>query len=118
MINKVLLTMLFLVLVGCGIGGQYMNGLPPSKMKPYIPQRDYWVLEGGGSEQLTLDWLACGGTSNGGIRTFNLGGDARINNDILAERHAEVQRCMLKKGYQYIGGCTEYNKHWPACSAP
>ena len=118
MIRKVFLTILFLVLAGCGIGGQYMNGLPPSKMKPYVSPRDYWVLEGAGTEQRTLDWLACGGTSNGGIHTFNLGGDARINNEVLAERHADVQRCMLKKGYQYIGGCTEYNMHWPACSAP
>lgn len=47
MIRKVFLTILFLVLAGCGIGGQYMNGLPPSKMKPYVSPRDYWALEGG-----------------------------------------------------------------------
>ncbi len=84
----------------------------------YVSPRDYWSLEGGSREQRTLDWLACGGTSNGGIHTFNLGRDARINHDVLAERHAGVQSCMLKKSYQYIGGCTQYNMHWPACGVP
>lgn len=116
--HKILLFMFSLALTGCGIGGQYMNGLPPSKMKPYVPPRDYWDAEHFSVARRESDWIDCGGDIQGQITKFNNIRDIKKYRELTQNLHIEVQRCMLKKDYRYIGDCSESNAHWPACGAP
>lgn len=115
MAHKVLLFTFSLILTGCGIGGQYMNGLPPSKMKANVPLRDYWVTEDLAPEQRKRDWIECEGHRiNSPIPELS----AKEWNEVTNAMHLDVQRCMLKKSYRYEGQCIESNAHWPACGAP
>lgn len=95
-----------------------MNGLPPSKMKPYVPPRDYWSTEHVSVERRERDWADCGGDTQGQITQFNNIRDIKKYRELTRNLHMEVQRCMLKKSYRYEGQCIESNAHWPACGAP
>lgn len=116
--HKTLLIVFSLTVTGCGIGEQYMNGLPPSKMKPYVPPRDYWDVEHFSIDRRESDWIECGGDIQGQVTRFNNIRDIKKYRELTQNLHIEVQRCMLEKGYRYIGDCGESNGHWPACGAP
>jgi hypothetical protein len=107
-----------LTLHGCGVGGMWMNGNPFYGREPYIPPRDYWVKkETLDSSQRSSDWIECGGDYQGG------GKDSFPESEMpefLARKnyYKNIQRCMLKKSYRYVGRCHDGNIDYPACGAP
>jgi len=109
-----------LALCSCGIGGYWMNGMPPSMMPPYVPARDYWVKE----EPVDVsnranDWIECGGDPQGGGTAWkNLPDNEKEVVWYRKKYFKEIQRCMLRKGYIYTGVCHEFNADYPACGAP
>ncbi len=69
------------------------------------PLRDYWV--GSDSESRSRDWVDCGGNPDGWANTDD---DSRF---------LSIERCMLKKNYQYIRKCdSEFRRTFPSCGAP
>lgn len=110
-----------LTLHGCGIGGMWMNGNPFYGREPYIPFRDYWVKEEPVNFlQRSNDWIECGGDHRGGgnTRWSKFPGSDRASIDARNDYFNEMQRCMLRKGYFYVGVCRESNADYPACGAP
>ena len=84
---------------------------------------DGWGL-GGRTESVRLtDWVECGGTWDGGYGLLNLpNGEYRTTEQIQTESRAlfyQIQRCMLKKGYDYVGQCydSDVSRAQPACRA-
>jgi hypothetical protein len=89
------------------------------------PKRKRWERAGASDTQRQADWFACGGSDTG-----NFSPEATLL-DRVQETHKvsqmeaysliydDVQRCMLRKGYHYIGACdTEIRRTMPACGAP
>ncbi len=71
------------------------------------PLRDYWVSDGSHAKDLSKDWIECGGTSNGSYVDVEI-----IPNESntslskrMEQRFADIQRCMLRKKYDYTGPC-------------
>jgi hypothetical protein len=116
--KQVLFFFAALGLHGCGVGGMWMNGNPFYGRESYMPPRDYWVKkEAVDSSQRSSDWVACGGDYQGG------GQDSFPESDIpefLARKnhYKNIQRCMLKNNYKYVGRCHDGNMDYPACGAP
>ena len=83
-----------------------------------------WSLSGRTKETRLKDWKECGGMDGGyyGLRPLP-DGQRRTDEQASKESSAlfdEIQRCMLKKNYQYIGECydNEVSRSLPACGAP
>lgn len=70
-----------------------------------------WSLSGRTEEGRLKDWMECGGTSGGRYGLVALpNGQRRTDEQASKESSAlfrEIQRCMLKKNYQYIGVLTK-----------
>ncbi|NOT16341.1 MAG: hypothetical protein HOP21_12395 [Methylotenera sp.] len=80
---------------------------------------DYWDKEGMANEVRLQDWIECGGRFDGNYTPSKRLPEEK--DDFAASRRAlySIQRCMLKKGYHYIGKCdNEIRKATPACGAP
>lgn len=84
---------------------------------------DKWS-SGGKSEQARLqDWVECGGDWGGGNGILSAAnGGPRTSEEIQAHSKAsfdKIQRCMLKKQYEYIGPCYEndISRPQPGCRA-
>jgi len=82
-----------------------------------------WGLSGRTPSIRLQDWVACGGTTNGGYGLIPLpNGKRRTTEQIQSESKAEfysIQRCMLRKHYDYIGPCfdNEISRENPPCRA-
>jgi hypothetical protein len=103
------------LLSGCLCMGCFVPQLPPPP-KPHIED---WERSTTSVETRLADWQACGGQKNG---------DVPRNSEDIAEKEdiekaykrqsAEHQRCLIRKGYRYIGPCQrDYWKTMPACGA-
>ena len=117
-VKYILISYLALSLCGCGIGGTWMNGNPFYGREPYIPPRDYWVKkEAVGPSQRSSDWVECGGDYQGGRQ--QVFPESEIP-EFQSRKNLskEIQRCMLRKGYKFIGKCHAGNVDYPACGAP
>lgn len=94
---------------------------------PYIPEIEYWYKLGTSAEQRVQDSIDCNGNEKG------LPIESRANLEVammpgeedtkLARRRLfhSLERCMLSKGYQYIGKCyldDSVSSARPACGAP
>ena len=94
----------FFILTGCGIGGFWMNGNPT--LSESIPLRADWQKDSSSITDLTQDWVECGGDSKGWYyverSTTDTGQSYHEKNNL---KYDAIQRCMLTKGYRYIGGC-------------
>lgn len=91
--------------------------------EPEIPTRmiDRWSHHSGGSEGKLRDWWECGGQLSGdfsGYWALDLealsGDEASVENRKI---YHVLQRCMLKRQYEYIGICTnkELLRELPGC---
>lgn len=84
---------------------------------------DDWNLPGKTEQGRLQDWVACGGSSGGQYGLVPLpNGEARTteqSNKEAGEKFDSIQRCMLKKDYEYIGQCydNEVSRSLPACRA-
>lgn len=84
---------------------------------------DDWSLSGTTEQARLQDWMACGGSSGGQYGLVPLpNGRRRTSEQSNAESKAEfysIQRCMLRKKYEYIGRCldNEISRAHPACRA-
>ncbi len=66
----------------------------------------YWDKTGIITENKTQDWVECGGSRDGNYAASESDFD-------------QIQRCMLKKSYHYMGKCdNEIMKATPGCGAP
>jgi len=71
-----------------------------------IPLIDYWNKAGITAEGKVQDWIICGGSRDGNYAASESDFD-------------QIQRCMLKKSYRYMGQCdNEIMKATPGCGAP
>lgn len=83
---------------------------------------DDWAFSGRSEQTRLEDWVQCGGMWNGeygGIRELP-NGEKRTTQQVRAESRTlfyAIQRCMLKKGYEYVGLCydSEISRAHPAC---
>lgn len=84
---------------------------------------DSWDLSGRPADVRLQDWVACGGTWDGGYGLIPLpNGERRTTEQIQTQSRAvfhSIQRCMLRKHYEYIGECfeNEISRAHPACRA-
>lgn len=104
------------LLFGCLCMGCFVPHLPPPP-KPHI---ENWERSVTSAETRLADWQACGGHKSGDFARNPK--DSIEGEDILQankRQSAEHQRCLIRKGYRYIGHCsTVYMKSMPACGAP
>ena len=107
------------LLNGCLLGGT-------SVFEPGPPEIEYWIKPGTSAEQRVQDSIDCKGNvvglpveSQANLEAAMLPGEEDIK---LARRRLfnNWQRCMLGKGYQYIGECypNEISRSRPACGGP
>ena len=104
------------ILSGCLCVGCFVPQLP-TPPKPLI---ENWGKSATSAETRMADWQICGGQKSGDV--------PRNSNDIVEgediqqaykRQSAQHQRCLIRKGYRYIGPCsTDYWKSMPACGAP
>jgi len=107
--------LLLLMLSGCGIGGFWMNG-DPSVGKNITPLRDYWHIFEGKKEERARHWVECGGMENGGYGIYKEGVTSKNISAVSREIFYNLQICMIKKGYRYVGSCDgEIRSDYPAC---
>jgi hypothetical protein len=104
------------VLSGCLCMGCFVPQLPSP---PKAPIED-WAKSNTRSETRMADWQACGGHSSG---DFSRNPKDSVEGEDITQAYkrqsAGHQRCLIRKGYHYIGPCsTEYWKTMPACGAP
>jgi len=105
----------FIIITGCGIGGFWMNG-NPSGGKNITPTRDYWDLPEGTKEERIQQWLECGGAENGSYHISPPGRSAQEIKKASEDKFDQLQLCMMKNGYNYIGSCEgEIRSTYPAC---
>lgn len=131
-VKSLALAVLCILLSSCGIGGYWMNG-NPFPHKNNRPPLDKWEKASTNTtpEQRFQVARECGseGESYGSSPSF-------YSEKVAAERkpsdkndfaprgrlYDEWERCLLKKGYRYIGEkCSKNNKITrasPACGAP
>ena len=94
--------------------------------EPGPPEIEYWIKPGTSAEQRVQDSIDCKGNAVGlpvesqaNLEAAMLPGEEDIK---LARRRLfnNWQRCMLGKGYQYIGECypNEISRSRPACGGP
>lgn len=104
------------ILTGCGIGGFWMNGNP--NLSESVPLRADWQKDSNSTADLVQDWIECGGDSKGWYyveRSPTDTGQSYQSKSSL--KHYAIQRCMLAKGYQYIGRCDNaIRQATPACN--
>lgn len=74
--------------------------------KPYV---EFWDKVGASADQRSLDWVACGGASNGDFSPAI----GRVKEEMRPEEHdfnaahkrlqERLKHCMREKGYEYMG---------------
>jgi len=107
------------LLSGCFCIGCFVPQLPP----PSEPYRNFWTKIGMTEEGRRADWIACGGSTNGG---FSMDPKKMRPGETYEQGRTRqgyaLQRCMIQQGYRftgYIGNCAEpYMKGAPRCGAP
>ncbi len=90
------------------------------------PMREQWSRSDRSDADRRLDWESCGGSQYGNFSPIQKAVDDERQpgekNDFPADGRLlrKLQRCMLRKGYHYIGKCydNEISKTLPACGAP
>jgi hypothetical protein len=114
-------------LVGAGLitsGCIILDGAPHGeayerRISPATSHSDSWEKAGVSEEQQLDDWVACGGKKNGlFIPSYNRNSDGDAG-AFGAREDRKLQRCLIRKGYQFTGQCThDMPKNEPACGAP
>ncbi len=113
-------------LSGCCTNGCFvLTGEAYRKLAHPEPKRKLWIKDGTSDVQRQTDWFDCGGSKTGNFHPDSLVVDTtQKENGVTREQalmliYDDVQRCMLRKDYRYIGACdTEIRRTMPACGAP
>jgi hypothetical protein len=101
------------IVSGCLCIGCFVPQLPA----PPTPQIEDWEKSETSAETRLADWQACGGQESGDVprnpKNIVEGEDIQ---QAYKRQSAQHQRCLINKGYRYIGLChTDYWKSMPAC---
>ncbi len=124
---KVIPVFALLGLAGCCPNGCFvLTGEAYRALAYPKPMINSWEKENTPAERRKTDWELCGGSEKG---NFSPQGE-----DLIAEKRPEerdsvkahrrlylnLERCMLRKGYRYVGICrdNEISRTSPACGAP
>lgn len=103
------------LLSGCLCVGCFVPQLPA----PPKPAIENWEISETSAETRLADWQACGGDKSGNFSMDPK--DSAEEEDVLQaykRQSAEHQRCLIRKGYRYIGHCSnDYMKSMPACGS-
>lgn len=117
----------FFGLAGCCPNGCFVLSGPAFKALAHpTPMREQWSRSDRSDADRRLDWESCGGYKDGGFSPKKelLEKERTSEEKDIFPAHdrlfLELQRCMLRKGYQYIGKCydNEISRALPACGAP
>ena len=78
-----------------------------------------WFKSGVAEGGRLRDWVECGGSKNGWYYPDSSPEDSIYEYQKLSRaKHHQIQSCMLRKGYRYVGPCdTPTRKAWPGCVA-
>lgn len=121
--SVILLACLLVYLFGC----TYPVVLVGPRPEPWPDHIEYWYKAGTTAAQRIQDSIDCKGHANG------LPVESKVNLEaamLPGEEDTEqargrlfhnLERCMLKKGYQYTGECNmgyQFHRDRPACGAP
>jgi hypothetical protein len=110
----------------CPNGCFVLSGAAFEALARPSPMREDWLKPSHSDAERRSDWNNCGGHENGNfspkieiVRKEQRPDEknASLANDRL---YLELQRCMKRLGYQYIGKChdNEISRSLPACGAP
>jgi hypothetical protein len=110
----------------CPNGCFVLSGAAFEALAYPTPLREQWFSLDRSDAERRLDWEGCGGYKDGGFSPKEelIEQEKRSHEkDILPAHHRlylELQRCMKRLGYQYIGKChdNEISRSLPACGAP
>jgi len=104
------------ILSSCMCIGCFVPQLPT----PPKPAIENWERAETSLETRLTDWQVCGGHLSG---DFPRNPKDTVEGEDIQQAYkrqsAEHQRCLIRKGYRYVGHCgTDYMKSMPACGAP
>lgn len=89
------------------------------KLMHPTPLVDKWEKNNITTEQRKLDWIACGGDTDGWYQIKDIGNfTAQEYRNASRKKSHTIQNCMIKKKYHYIGICydnDEISRESPAC---
>ncbi len=110
----------------CPNGCFVLSGAAFQALANPTPMREQWSRSDKSDADRRLDWENCGGYKNGNFSPTQEAVDKERRSEETSDTPAtkrmylELQRCMLRKGYQYIGICydNEISRTLPACGAP
>ena len=110
----------------CPNGCFVLSGAAFEALARPSPMREDWSKSGRSDAERRSDWEACGGYKNGNFvpkdEVLKKERRADETSESPAQRrlYRELQRCMKRLGYQYIGKCydNEISRSLPACGAP
>ena len=117
----------FFGLAGCCPNGCFvLSGAAFKALAHPTPMREQWSRSDRSDAERRLDWKNCGGSQYGNFSPTQEAVDKERRSEETSDMPAtkrmylELQRCMLRKGYQYIGICydNEISLTLPACGAP
>jgi hypothetical protein len=130
-VNQLLRALLFTLIVisvaaCCPNGCFVLTGPAFEALAHPTPMREQWSRSDRSDAERRLDWEKCGGYKNGNFSPTQKAVDDERRpgetNDSAADGRLfrELQRCMLRNGYHYIGKCydNEISRSLPACGAP
>jgi hypothetical protein len=88
--------------------------------------REDWLKPGHSDVERRSDWENCGGYKNGNfVPKYELVKkeqrfDEKDGSSAYDRLYLELQRCMKRLGYKYIGKCydNEISRSLPSCGAP
>jgi len=118
---------IFFGLAGCCLNGCFvLTGAAFEALANPRPMREDWAKNIASDGERRADWENCGGYKNGNfVPLIELVKEERrpeekSDSPAYDRLYLELQRCMLRKGYQYIGKCydNEISRALPACGAP
>jgi len=116
-----------LALAGCCPNGCFvLTGPAFEALANPRPMREDWNKNNASDEARRTDWENCGGYRNGNFVPLielvrkERRPEEKSDSPAYDRLYLELQRCMLRKGYPYIGKCydNEISRSLPACGAP
>ncbi len=110
----------------CPNGCFVLSGAAFEALARPSPMRDDWSKPDRSDAERRIDWGKCGGYENGNfvpereLVKKEQRPDEKDGTLAYDRLYLELQRCMKRLGYQYIGKCydNEISRSLPACGAP
>jgi hypothetical protein len=110
----------------CPNGCFVLSGAAFEALANPSPMREDWSNSGRSDAERRSDWQNCGGYADGNfspkteIVRREQRPDEKDGSPAYDRLYLELQRCMKRLGYQYIGKChdNEISRSLPACGAP